>query len=216
MFEEKKGISLSHRCAPVTTQGQPRQQQHQPRVWALTQMGPGMAGADALTLSGIPDQIVDESGNYKGKIVYPVVSEIQHDPGVARLLRAFEFRGAITADSQTGLLYRLLPSPAMGTNSWLTSGEAVMHSLVEVWGRVTSDREAGIYRVEHLNLPALDNGGIPDVDAMLEELLSEYVIDNLEHPTLKRLLGQSPPAGNQGFGLTTTAVADEDDIDEIY
>ena len=89
--------------------------------------------------------------------MYPVVSEIHHDPGVARLLRAFEFRGAITVDRQTGLVYRLLPSPATDANSWLTSGEAAMHSLVGTWGRVTSDRNAGVYLIEPLNLPTRVN-----------------------------------------------------------
>jgi hypothetical protein len=216
MFDEKKKTSLVNRCALVSTPAQPQQQQDQPRVNTLTQMGPCMAGEQAITLSCILERLLDESGNFRGQIVYPVVGEIQHDPGVARLQRAFEFRGAIKTDGPTGLVYRMLPSHATGANSWLTSAESAMHSLVGTWGRVTSDRNAGVYRFERLNLPAQVNNSISDVDELIDELLADYVIDSLDHPVLQRLLNQSSSQGNQGYGFTTTAAADEEDNDEVY
>jgi hypothetical protein len=214
MFDESTKVTISNRCAPVTAPGQPQQQTNQPRVWTLTQMGSGMAGEQALTLSGILERLHDESGNFRGQIVHPVVGEIQQDPGVARLQRAFEFRGAGT-DGQTGLVYRMLPSPATGANSWLTSAESAMHSLVGTWGRVTSDRNAGVYHFERLNLPAHMNTDIPDVDALVDELLENFIIDRLDHPVLQRLLAPDVPATPAGYaGSNVTDV--EDDSHEIY
>jgi hypothetical protein len=211
MFNQSKKVSISNRCAPVSTPGQ-SQQQPQPRVWTLTQMGPGMAGEQALTLSGILERLYDDSGKFRGQILRLVVGEIQHDPGVARLQRAFEFRWAIKTDGPTGLVYRMLPSSTTGANSWLTSAESAMHSLVGTWGRVTSDRNAGVYRFERLNLPARVNNGIPDVDDLVDELLADYVIDSLDHPVLERLLNPAAPSLATTAAPVTPSMEDDDEV----
>jgi hypothetical protein len=195
MFDENKKTSVSSRCAPVATSPTQQQLQHQPRVWSPPQMGPGMAGEQALTLSGIPERHLDESGNYRGQTIHLVAGDIQTEPSVARLLRAFEFRGASTTGGHTGLLYRMLPSPTAGANSWLVSAESTMHSLVGTWGRVTSDHNASVYRFERLNQPTRIDNGIPDVDDLIDELLTDFVIESLEHPVLQRLLGAKPATG---------------------
>jgi hypothetical protein len=213
-FDSKK-TPIAKACAPAATSGQLQQQQ--PRVWSLAQLGPGLAGWQAATLSGIAQRQVDESGNYQGQTFYAVVGNIQHEPGVARILRTFEFRAAITTDRQTGLVYRMLPYAAAGINSWLRSAETSMYSLVGTWGRVTSDRNAGAYCFERLNLPARVNNNLLDIDDLIDELLADYVIDTLDHPALQRLLNQSSPQGTQGLGLTTSAVIDEGDhADYVY
>ena len=212
MVNEVKKTSLVNRCAPVTTPGQPQQQTNQPRVWSLTQMGAGMAGEQALTLSGILERLHDEAGNFRGQIVHPVISEIQLDPGVARRLRAFELRGARTVDGQTGVVYRMLPSSTTGANSWLTSAESAMHSLVGTLGRVTSDRDAGVYSFERLNLPAQANNSIPDVEELIDELLADYVIDSLDHPVLERLLQPAAPSPGAAATPVTPSVEDNDEV----
>jgi hypothetical protein len=216
MFDESKKVSLSNRCAPVTAPGQSQQQTKQPRVWSLTQMGEGMAGEQALTLSGILERLLDESGNFRGQIVHPVVGEIQQDPGVARLQRAFEFRAARTADGQTGVVYRMLPSSTTGANSWLASAESAMHSLVGAWGRVTSDRNAEVYRFERLNIEPYEVGAFPDIDDLIDEVLAYFVIESLDHPVLQRLLGAKPAAGKPTPYPATGSSFNLGADDEIY
>jgi hypothetical protein len=215
MIEDSKKKTISNRCAPIAATNQ--QQQSQPRVDSLTQLGSGMAGREARILSCYPERQTDDQDNFQGEIIYPVIGDIQNDPRVAASTRGFEFRAAITIDGKSRLVYRKLPFAATGaTNSWLTSAETAMHSLVETLGRVTSDRNAGVYRFERLNQTARVNNRIPDVDEMIDELLAEFVIESLGHPALQRLLNQSHPQGNQGFGFTTNAVADQEDNDEVY
>jgi hypothetical protein len=81
--------------------------------------------------------------------------------------------------------------------------------------RVTSDRAAGVYRFERLNLPARENNGIPDVDDLVDELLEDFVIDRLDHPALQRLLAPDAPAAPTAYAVST-ALDVEDDIDEVY
>jgi hypothetical protein len=154
-----------------------------------------MAGEQARILSGILERLYDDSGNFRGQILRLVVGEIQQDPGVARLVRDFEFRGAMKVDPQSGLVYRMLPSSTTGANSWLTSAESAMHSLVGTWGRVTSDRAADVYRFERLNIEPYEVAAIPDIDDLIDEVLADYVIDSLEHPVLQRLLRAKPATG---------------------
>ena len=214
MSFEKKKTTIAESCAPKAGTAQSLQQNS--RIWSLTQMGAGMAGPDLRILSCVFESRSDEHGNFQGETPYPLIGEIQHYPAISRVQKSVEYRPAVTVDGPTGLLYRKLPSANGFANSWLTSAETSMHSLIETWGRVTSDHNASVYRFERLNLPARVNNGIPDVDELIDELLADYVIDSLDHPVLQRLLNQSSSQGNRGYEFTTNAVADEEDDIEIY
>jgi hypothetical protein len=214
MIEDSKKKTISNRCAPIAATNQ--QQQSQPRVDSLTQLGSGMAGREARILSCYLERQTDDQDNFQGEIIYPVIGDIQNDPRVAASTRGFEFRAAITIDGKSRLVYRKLPFAATGaTNSWLTSAETAMHSLVETLGRVTSDRNAGVYRFERLNQTARVNNRIPDVDEMINELLAEFVIESLEHPALQRLLNPATPSAQSRYGASAALDIVEDN-NEVY
>jgi hypothetical protein len=204
----KVRTSIADACAPAT--GSTKINSHKP-IWSLTQMGSGMSGQDARTLSCIFDRQTDEQGNFQGEMPYPVIGKIQAYPAISALQRTVEWRIGITLDQVTGLLYRKLPSPNGFGNSWLTSGEIAMQSWVGNWGRITSDRHAGVYRFEALKLSGRTRPNFPDIDDLIDELLAEYVIDRLDHPVLARLLPQTstPP-------LTSSTQGAEDDTDDVY
>ena len=215
MFEEGKGKHLSNRCAPIAAPHQ-QQQEHQPGLMSLTQLGAGMVSREARTLSCVAERITGEGGQYLGEKIHPVIGDIQAHPRVAAVLRPYEFRAALTTEGKQGLVHRKLPFAATsGTNSWLTSGQAAVLSLAEHVGRVTSDRNAGIYRYERLNLPSPARDSIPDVDELIDQLLAEYVVDRPDHPMLLRILGQSaglPRVSSSPEADDTSVVGDDDEI----
>ena len=208
-MSEFKKVSISNACAPEA--GIAKTSSQESRILSLTQMGSGMAGQDARILSCLFDRQTDEYGNFKGEKPYAVVGQIQTYPAVSTLLKPVEWRIAVTVDQKTCLLYRKLPAANGFSNSWLTSGEIAMQSWVGNWGRVTSDRNAGVYRFEALNLSGRTRPTFPNIDDLIDELLAEYVIDRLDHPVLGRLLRQvSPPL------VTSSTQDDEDDNDDVY
>ena len=206
-----KITSISSACAPKA--GSTHSNQHNSRIWSLTQVGAGVVGHEQRILSGIFDRATDEHGNYRGETPYAVVGEIQVYPAVSALLKSVEWRPAVTVDARTGLLYRKLPSPNGFANSWLSSAEIAVQAWVGHWGKITSDRNAGIYRFEALNLPGRALPTFPDVDDLIDELLAEFVIDRLDHPVLERLL--NPPATTTAENAVPVTPAQEHD-DEIY
>jgi hypothetical protein len=203
-------LAISSACAPAAGTTKPS------RIWSPTQVGSGIIGSDSRILSIIFESREDAHGNFQGNTPYAVTSEIQAYSAVSTLLRPVEWRPAVTVDQKTGLLYRKLPSPNGFSNSWLNSGETAVQSWVNTWGRVTSDRNAGVYRFEALNLPGRSQPDFPGIDELINELLADYVIDSLDHPVLERLLNPAAPS------LATTASPvnqwqdNEGDADEIY
>lgn len=204
-------ISISEACAPkaVTT---PSNQQES-RIWSPTQVGTGTVGFDAPILSCVCVRRTDERGNYQGETPYPVIGDIQAYPAVAALLRPVEWRAAVRMDHKTGLLYYKLPSANGFSNSWLDSAKIAVYSWAGTWGRVTSDRNAGVYRFEAINMPGRAQPDIPDVDELINELLAEFVIDRLDHPILERLLN---PTGASIATTATTVTPSPEADDEIY
>jgi hypothetical protein len=207
-------LHISNACAPVA--GTTQSSQRDRRIFSPTQLGSGTVGPDSRILSCVFDRLTDEHGNFRADTPYAVMGEIQAYSAVSTLLRPVEWKPAVTIDQKTGLLYRKLPSPNGFSNSWLTSGETAVQSWVNTWGRVTSDRNAGVYRFEALNLPGRSQPDFPDIDELIDELLAEFVIDSLDHPVLERLLNPAAPP------TATTASAvyqwqdNEGDADEIY
>jgi hypothetical protein len=175
-----------------------------------------MAGQDTRRISCVIDRQTDEHGNYQGETLYPVVGEIQTHPAVSALLKQVECRLAVTVDQTTGLLYRKLPSANGFANSWLTSAEVAIQSWVGSWGRVTSDRNAGVYRFEGLNLHSRPQPSFPDIDGLIDELLADWVIDRLDHPVLERLLTPTAPSMATTDAPGSPAQIDEEDADDIY
>ena len=159
--------------------------------------------------------LVDNQGNFSGEVFHPVIGELQSDPRIAPSLRDIEVRAAVNTDRQQGLIYRKLPYAIGASNSWITSAEAVMHALTETCGRARSDHNAGVYHFERLNIATELADIMPDVDLMIDKLLADYVIDSLDHPTLKRLLGTSSPSVEFQPGAATFQLGEEDD-GEIY
>jgi hypothetical protein len=206
-------LSISSACAPAAGITQINLQKS--RIFSLTQLGSGMAGQESRILSCVFDRLTDEHGNFRGDTPYAVMGEIQAYSAVSTLLRPVEWRPAVTIDQKTGLLYRKLPSPNGFSNSWLTSGEIAIQSWVGNWGRVTSDRNAGVYRFEALNLPGRPQPTFPDIDELINKLLAEFVIDSLDHPVLERLLKPAVPAMAPAAAPVTPSL-DEEDADEIY
>jgi hypothetical protein len=208
------GISISNACAP--TAGSATQTNHQTsKLWSLTQMGSGIVGSDARILSSVSDQRTDEYGNFQGETLYPVVGDIQAHPQVCALLKAIEWRAAVNIDGTVGLVQRKVPSAIGFKNSWQTSAESAMHSLVGNWGRVTSDHNARVYRFEALNLPGRQQPDFPDIDELINELLAEFVIDRMDHPVLDKLLNPKPLDHIEPL-YETPATGLEEDEDDVY
>jgi hypothetical protein len=172
-------------------------------------MGSGMVGPDSRVLSCLFDRQTDEGGNFLREKPRPVIGELHSYPAVAAQLKPVEFRVGVTVDQVTGLLYRKLPSPNGFSNSWLTSGQIAIQSWIGNWGRVTSDRNAGMYRFEPLNLYGRAKPTFADIDDLIDELLADYVIDRLDHPVLARLLNPTSPT-------TPINAATEDASDDLY
>jgi hypothetical protein len=208
----QKPTSISLACAPAA--GTPQSNPRNSRIWSLTQMGSGMAGQDARIISCVFERLTDEQGNFRGEIPYAVSGDIQTYPPLSALLKSVEWRAAGTINQITGLLYRKLPSPNGFSSSWLTSGEAAMHALVGNWGRVLSDRHTSMYRFEALHLSGYRQPRFPDIDELIDELLSDYVIDRVDHPVLERLL--KPPVPSMATTAAPFSPTLEDDDDEIY
>jgi len=214
MFDETKIRSIATLCAPAPVA--PTLQQQQPRVWSLTQVGSGIIGAKTCTLACCIDRHSDAMGYFKGETVNPVVGEVQNRPEVASLLRRLEFRAALTVDNKTGLVYRKLPLDFGGkVNTWTASAEPAMFAWVENCGRVLADHGTGEYRFERLDAPSSRSDQIPDVDDLIEELLADYVIETLDHPTVQRLLIQTTPPVPPRYGTPAVIISDEDD-NEVY
>jgi hypothetical protein len=200
-------LAISSACAPAAGTTKPS------RIWSPTQVGSGIIGSDSRILSVIFESHEDAQGNFQGNTPYAVTGEIQAYTPVSTLLKPVEWRPAVTIDQKTGLLYRKLPSPNGFGNSWLTSGEIAVQAWVGNWGRVTSDRNAGVYRFEALNLPGRAQPTFPDIDELINELLEGFVINSPDHPVLERLLNPAAPS----LATTATPVTPSmEDNDEVY
>lgn len=206
-------LSIASACAPAAVGAKAIPQNN--RIWSLTQAGAGMAGSDARILSCVFDRQTDEHGNFRGEIPYPVIGEIQAHPPLTALLKSVEWRPVVTLDGKTGLLYRKLPSPGF-SNSWLDSGEIAVQAWVDAWGRVTSDRHAGVYRFEALNLPGRPQPTFPDIDELIDGLLTDYVINRLDHPVLECLLKPAAAPASSSVAYPDASIDDEEDDNAIY
>ena len=213
-MSESEKVSISKACAPA--KGSAPHGTENSRVWSLTQMGSGMAGPESRTLSCAFDRQTDEFGNFLREGPHPVIGKIQSYPAVAALLKPVEFRAAVTLDQVTGLLYRKLPSANGFSNSWLASGEIAMQSCVGTWGKVTSDRNTGIYKFEPLTLPGRTRPTFPDIDELIDELLENHVIDRLDHPVLGRLVMPASSPSAPDPQLQSASQVDEEDYDAPY
>lgn len=205
-------LSISNRCAPVVATDQKIQSV---RVWSPPQLGIGMAGTKAVILSCYLARQVNKHNSYAGETLHPVIGDVQNHPKVAAAIRNVEVRAAINNAGLTGLVFRKLPyAGTSSTNSWLTSAEMCMAALIGNWGRVTSDRQAGVYRFERLSIPGPDVSSLPNVEDLIDELLADYVIDSIDHPALQQLLNPAPAVNVDYFGpVTSTASSVEDDVD---
>jgi hypothetical protein len=211
MIDSKK-LSIADTCAPAT--GTSQTNNNNSRIWSLTQVGAGAAGRHIRILSCVFDRLTNEHGNFQGEVPYPVLGNIQTYPAVSAQLKTVEWRAAIRVNQTNGLLYRKVPSPSGFRNSWLDSGETAIQSWADNWGRVTSDRNAEMYRFEALNQPGHPQPTFPDIDELINELLADYVIDRLDHPVLERLL--KPPVPSMATTAAPFSPTLEDDDDEIY
>ncbi len=213
---ENNQNSISNRCAPAAKPAS-QQGQQQPNVCSLTQMGAGLAGRDGRILVCWPERLSDNQGNFQDEILHPVIGDLQTDPRITASVREVEFRAAITTDRKPGLVYRKLPYSTGAPNSWTSSAETVIKLMAESCGRARSDHNAGAYYFEPLNGATEFASSMPDVDIMIEELLGDYVIDHLDHPTLQRLLHQGQQYDKPQSGqVTTGAESAEVDDDEVY
>jgi hypothetical protein len=212
-FESKK-ISKAAAWAPTT--GTSPNAHQTSRLWSLTQMGTGLAGRESRTLACVFDKVVDEGGNFLSESPRPVIGAAQHHPAVARQLRGVQVRVAKTEDARTGIVHRKLPYANGRSNTWITSAETAMQSLVEQWGRVYADHNSGIYLFERLNIEPYEVGAFPDIDDLIDEVLADFVIESLEHPVLQRLLGAKPATGTPTPYPATGSSFNLEADDEVY
>jgi hypothetical protein len=203
-------LAISTACAPKA--GNTLSNQQASRIWSPTQVGAGTVGSDRRPLAVVFESHKDPSGYFQGETPYVVLGEIQVYPAVSALLRPTEWRAAVKVDQLPGLLYRKLSPPNGFANSWLTSAETAVHSWVGNWGKVTSDRNAGIYRFEALNLQGRPQPTFPDIDELIDELLADYVIDSLDHPVLERLLNPAMPSTVAPSAPVTPSMEDDDEV----
>jgi hypothetical protein len=209
-------FSISDACAP-TAGTHTTNDWDDSHIWSLTQTGAAMVGEESRVLSCLPHRRVDEYDNYQGETHYPVVGDIQAHPQVASLLKSLEWRAVVTVDHKTGLLYRKLPSPTGYSNSWASSGETAVQEWEGNWGQITSDHNARVYRFERSNLPGRRPPSFPNIDELINELLAEYVIDDLNDPVLQRILNPNAdhePEFLEPLDSPVTGAGDNDE--EVY
>jgi hypothetical protein len=170
----------------------------QPRVFSPAQRGVGITGSQKQEFACVIKRLEDEKGYYQGDIIHPVVGTIQGNPTIARLIRNVECRVSIDINGPPGLIYRKLPLRWGNTNSWIDSAEKSIYASVEQWGQITSDRLLEEYRFEPMANPPEIPNDFPSIKQLFTELLSEFVIDSVDHPVIMRLLGlDASPAGQE-------------------
>ena len=97
----------------------------------------------------------------------------------------------ITRQSNVFLWPVSLPSSTGRTNSWTQSALDAVQDAMQGWIRLVANSEAGGYDVYHPRVE-IDPPKWPDLtlEDMLEKAFGHYLIDSLDHPRVRALLGE--------------------------
>ena len=97
----------------------------------------------------------------------------------------------ITRQSNVFLWPVSLPSSTGRTNSWTQSALDAVQDAMQNWIRLVANSEAGGYDVYHPRVQ-IDPPVWPDLtlEEMLEKAFGHYLIDSLDHPRVRALLGE--------------------------
>jgi hypothetical protein len=161
----------------------------QPGVWSPSRRGAGYTGRKPAIIACLITSQEDEYGEYRGEKVCPLTTRVQGDSRLRKYIRNVEFRATKRQGGEIGLLYRKVPYSNGQPNSWISSAENAVLSSVDQWGHFTSDRKAETYRFEPMHNPPDAPDDLPKVKKLLGTLLAGYVIDSIDHPDIKELLG---------------------------
>jgi hypothetical protein len=213
MIEKEKRTGIAGLCAP-TNNPPTVAMARQSRICSLTQMGTGCLGQESRQIACLVDRRTDERGNFLGETPHPVIGALQHDPRVAALLRTYEMRAGISDRGVQCLVYRKGPPRSGLTNGWITSADAAMAAWVGTWGRVIADHNAEVYRFERLNIAPYSPGQIQPIDDLIDELLTDLVVERLDDPLVLRLLGLEQ--SSTVTPVETDDIIDLEDDDAIY